>query len=177
MKKNGFTTLLKATAVLASIGGLAYVYRDKILGCPVVSSLKEKISGSEEDIFDEEDYFEESTNTDTEDIASREYVSLDIDSTKTASKDDKEMTLQEMEDAIEEEIQLETTIEAESDDEDDDIQDTPDIETEDDTEETSKEIQVGKDEVVEEVVEKENDEAKKEREELADDATDVSDEE
>lgn len=112
MKKNGFTTLLKATAVLASIGGLAYVYRDKILSCPVVSSLKEKISGSEEDIFDEEDYFEESTNTSTEDVASREYVSLDIESTKKAGEDsDEEMTLQEMEDAIEEEIQLENALE------------------------------------------------------------------
>lgn len=112
MKKNGFTTLLKATAVLASIGGLAYVYRDKILGCPVVSSLKEKISGSEEDIFDEEDYFEESTNTSTEDVASREYVSLDIESTKKAAEELEEtMTLQEMEDAIEEEIQLENELE------------------------------------------------------------------
>lgn len=112
MKKNGFTTLLKATAVLASIGGLAYVYRDKILGCPVVSSLKEKISGSEEDIFDEEDYFEESTNTSTEDVASREYVSLDIEPTKKAAEELEEtMTLQEMEDAIEEEIQLENELE------------------------------------------------------------------
>lgn len=112
MKKNGFTTLLKATAVLASIGGLAYVYRDKILGCPIVSSLKEKISGSEEDIFDEEDYFEESTNTSTEDVASREYVSLDIESTKKATeKREETMTLQEMEDAIEEEIQLENELE------------------------------------------------------------------
>lgn len=112
MKKNGFTTLLKATAVLASIGGIAYVYRDKILSCPIVSSLKEKISGSEEDIFDEEDYFEESTDVDTEDTTSREYVSLDIESTKKAAQELEEtMTLQEMEDAIEEEIQLENELE------------------------------------------------------------------
>ncbi len=113
MKKNSFTTLLKATAVLASIGGLAYVFRDKIMSCPVVSSLKEKLSGSEEDIFDEENYFEENTDDNAEDVASREYVSLDIESTK--ENDDESMTLEEMEDAIEEEIQLENTLENETD--------------------------------------------------------------
>lgn len=168
MKKNGFTTLLKATAVLASIGGLAYVYRDKILGCPVVSSLKEKISGSEEDIFDEEDYFEESTNTDTEDIASREYVSLDIDSTKTTSKDEEEITLQEMEDAIEEEIQLETTIEAAADN-----QEAPEAETENATKETSQETTAKEEN---EVVNEKDDEAEKEIEKVTNDTTDVSEE-
>lgn len=116
MKKNSFTTLLKVTAVLASIGGIAYIFKDKIMSCPVVSSLKEKLSGSEEDIFDEENYFEENTDDNAEDIASREYVSLDIESAKENTEEsDESMTLQEMEDAIEEEIQLENTLEDEAD--------------------------------------------------------------
>lgn len=174
MKKNGFTTLLKATAVLASIGGLAYLYRDKILGCPVVSSLKEKISGSEEDIFDEEDYFEESTNTDTEDITSREYVSLDIDSTKTTSKDEDEMTLQEMEDAIEEEIQQETTTETDSDNNDQQISET---ETKDASEETKTQKEPAEEDKVENEVEKEPEEVEIEKVINDTDTTDVSEEE
>ncbi len=174
MKKNGFTTLLKATAVLASIGGLAYLYRDKILDCPVVSSLKEKISGSEEDIFDEEDYFEESTNTDTEDIASREYVSLDIDSAKTASKDEDEMTLQEMEDAIEEEIQQETTIETDSDNNDQQISET---ETKDASEEATTQKEPAKEDKVVSEEEEELEEVDIEKVTDDTDTTDVSEEE
>ncbi len=150
MKKNSFTTLLKATAVLASIGGLAYVFRDKIMSCPVVSSLKEKLSGSEEDIFDEENYFEENTDDNAEDVASREYVSLDIESTK--ENDDESMTLEEMEDAIEEEIQLENTLENETDS----CEETQTESTlEDETDVCEEETVASKEEIAEETSEEE----------------------
>lgn len=135
MKKNGFTTLLKVTTAVASIAGVAaaYVFKDEILNSSLVSSIKEKISGSEEDIFDEDDCFEESTDVTPEDVASREYVSLDIEAAQAAASEvaeaaDEEMTLEQMEDAIEEEIQQESeqdqvakeeSIEEESEDTDD----------------------------------------------------------
>lgn len=93
MKKNGIIkTLMKLFALLASISGIAFLFRDKIRSCTTVKNFldskkdcpffsklrshQEDSNGVTEEIDEDEEAFEHAFDEDP--ATSREYVSLNI---------------------------------------------------------------------------------------------------
>ena len=92
MKKNSIIkTLMKVFALFASISGIVFLFRDKILSCPKIKSYAEahpncpffaKLTSLQNqtetpnNTFDEDDAFEHAFDEDP--ATSREYVSLNI---------------------------------------------------------------------------------------------------
>ncbi|MEE1313167.1 MAG: DNA-directed RNA polymerase subunit delta [Lachnospiraceae bacterium] len=89
MKKNNcfISKLIKFAAVVASIAGVLYVFKDSVKD--MIASVKEKLSDDDFDDFDDD--FDDDFNDDEvfEDKSDREYVSINItdDNDEEDSKD------------------------------------------------------------------------------------------
>lgn len=90
MKKKScvISKLIKLIAILASIGGALYLFKDSVTD--ILSSVKEKFASDDDfDDFDDEDMDDFDDNEVFEDKSDREYVSINItdDTEKEDSKD------------------------------------------------------------------------------------------
>lgn len=107
MKKNGIIkTLMKLFALLASISGIVFLFRDKICSCkaiqklidsrkncPLFSKLRSYGQHSDvvsEEVDEDEEAFEHAFDEDP--ATSREYVSLNINPHREDIMDDQEQT-------------------------------------------------------------------------------------
>lgn len=108
MKRNSFIkTFMRIFALLASIGGVIFLFRDKILSypklrnymeshpdCPLCSKLKQHLPDQKEDTLDDEDEdFEHAFDEDP--TTAREYVSLNINPHVAIDNDDTKSQPQE----------------------------------------------------------------------------------
>lgn len=103
MKKNHFVkTLMRIFAIIASIGGVLFLFRDKILSCPIIKRFldskedcplcsklrthkaEEEDSETETDVDDEA--FEHAFDVDP--ATTREYVSLNINSHRSKTNEE-----------------------------------------------------------------------------------------
>lgn len=97
MKKNSIIkTFMRLFALFASIGGILFLFRDKILSCPKIHDFMKKhpncpicskfMPQTSDDIFDEdEEAFEHAFDEDP--ANAREYVSLNINPHKEIEED------------------------------------------------------------------------------------------